>query len=189
MTNKKIEHYPWYIRLIFWHQKKKYGHILNSTLLWAKSPRVFIALSWLYTSLLRKGSPISPALRSFIIVRVSQINGCPFCVDLNTSVLMQLGIDVNKVQSLATWQKSPLFDAKEKLVLEYVEAVTSSTQEISAKLRKIMRAQFTQEELVEITAVIAFQSMSTKFNNAFGVEPQGFCSLMQKPKQSLNDRL
>lgn len=179
MTNKDsiLTQYPWYIRIIFYFQKKKYGYILNSSLIWAKSPKIFLALSRLYRSIDRNNSPISPILRSLIIVRVSQINGCAFCIDLNISVLIKRGIDLNKVQSLPNWVTSTLFDEKEKIVLEYTEAVTDSSKRISVYLKKRMNEQFSQKELVEITALIAFQNMSTKFNNAFDIKPQGFCSI------------
>lgn len=168
--------YPWYVRLIFWFQTQKYGHVLNSALVWAKSPKVFLALSWLYKTLERKNSPITPILRSLIIVRVSQLNGCSFCIDLNTSILIKNGVDLNKIELLQNWQNSNLFNEQEKLALEYTEAVTDSTKVISDNLKKRMNVRFNQEELVEITALIAFQNMSTKFNNAFGIEPQGFCA-------------
>ena len=174
---KETKHYPWYVKIIFWLQKRKYGDVLKSSLIWAKSPRIFLALSWLYGSIDRKNSPISPALRSLVIVRISQINGCSFCVDLNTTVLIERGVDLDKAEALSTWQLSSLFSDKEKLVLEYAEAVTDSTKKISDRLKAEMNKIFNEEKLVELTALIAFQNMSTKFNNAFGVEPQGFCSI------------
>lgn len=174
---EQLVHYPWYVKIIFWLQKRNYGSVLNSALIWAKSPRVFFALSWLYASLERKSSPISPVLRTLIIVRISQINGCVFCVDLNTAVLLKRGVTLEKAQALRQWQTSVLFSDLEKLVLEYAEAVTDSIQKISEVLKRQMQSHFSEAEIVELTALIAFQNMSTKFNNAFGVAPQGFCTI------------
>lgn len=168
-------HYPWYIRLIFWVQKRKYGQVLNSALVWGKSPMIFLALSWFYRCIDRKNSPLSPTLKTLIIVRVSQLNECSFCIDLNTSILIQRGFDLKKIQSLSFWQKSEVFDDLEKLVLEYTEAVTESKNKIDEQLRIRMSQHFNETEIVEITAIIAFQNMSTKFNNAFDIKPQGFC--------------
>ncbi len=170
-------YYPWYVKIIFWLQKRNYGVILNSALIWAKSPIVFLGLSWLYASLERKKSPIAPVLRTLIIVRVSQINGCAFCIDLNTSVLCKRGVSLEKAQALTYWKQSELFSDLEKLVLEYTEVVTDSNQKISEALKHQIQSYFSEEEIVEITALIAFQNMSTKFNNAFGVAPQGFCGI------------
>jgi len=47
----------------------------------------------------------------------------------------------------------------------------------SPALKRKLSQFYTPEELVEMTALIAFQNMSTTFNNAFDIEPQGFCRL------------
>lgn len=173
---KKTFKYTWRVRLIFWFQKRKYGHVLSSSLVWGKAPNIFLALTKLYRSIDRKNSPIAPDLRSLILVRVSQMNGCSFCIDLNSSVLLERGVNLDKLHDLPAWQTSTLFTDREKTVLEYTESVTSlKTVEIGLKQK--MQSLFNSTELVELTALIAFQNMSTKFNNAFGIEPQGFCVL------------
>ena len=68
--------YPWYVRLIFRLQRRNYGRELEPARLWGRTPRVFLAMSAMYGALDRKSSPLPPALRSLIQVRVSQINGC-----------------------------------------------------------------------------------------------------------------
>jgi AhpD family alkylhydroperoxidase len=166
---------PWYVRILFFVQKRNYGVVLNSARTWAKSPRVFMALSFLYGVLERKSSPLTPSLRSLVIVRISQMNGCGFCIDLNTATLLKRSVSLEKVAALARWKTSDLFDDFEKLVLEYSEAVTLSTGPVDGVLQERVQTHFTQSALVDLTALIAFQNMSTKFNNAFGIPVQGFC--------------
>jgi hypothetical protein len=66
--------YPWYLRTFFRHQRRKYGTILDSALLWARAPKQFLGVAFLYGMIDRKSSPIDPAMRSLVTVRVSQIN-------------------------------------------------------------------------------------------------------------------
>lgn len=172
-----MDKHPWYVRCIFYLQKRKYGEVLNSAKIWAKSPGLFLALSCLYGVLDRKKSPISPALRSIIIVRVSQLNSCNFCIDLNTKVLLSRNVSEEKALALENWTSSDLFTDLEKTVIEYTEAVSDSSKQLEQGLKNKIQGFFSETELVELTALIAFQNMSTKFNNAFGVEPQGFCSI------------
>lgn len=174
---KNLQDYPWYLRPFFSAQRKKYGSILNSSLLWAHSPKLFLGLSLLYGALDRKTSPISPALRSLIIVRVSQLNGCAFCIDLNSSILLQRGVPFAKVEELEDWRNSALFSDEEKTVLEYTEAITITAKRVSEDLFKHLKKFFKDDQIIELTARIAFQSMSTKFNTALDVPPQGFCKL------------
>ena len=84
--------YSWYARLFFANQRRRYGKELEPARLWARTPKVFAALSLLYGALDRRRSPIEPALRSLITVRVSQINWCAFCVDINSATGLKRGI-------------------------------------------------------------------------------------------------
>ncbi|MDO9048539.1 MAG: carboxymuconolactone decarboxylase family protein [Methylobacter sp.] len=93
-------------------------------MIWARVPGLFAAIAILYGVLDRKSSPIDPVLRSLITVRVSQINGCRFLIDINSAVLAKRTGSMNKVETLERWRESELFDNKEKVVLEYAEAVT-----------------------------------------------------------------
>ena len=82
---KQLSEYPWILWPFFWNQKRKYGAILQPGLLWARVPKLFGAVAVLYGVLDRKSSPLSPVLRSLVTVRVSQINWCRFCVDINSA--------------------------------------------------------------------------------------------------------
>src|SRR5471030_3135774 len=119
---KPLSQYPWFIRLIFWRQKRTYGRILDPGLLWGRSPWVFAAVALLYGALDRRSSPIEPVLRSLVTVRVSQINHCAFCVDINSATLAKRGVSMEKVGAISNWRGSLLFDDGERLALEYAEA-------------------------------------------------------------------
>ena len=110
-------------------------------------------------------------------VRVSQINVCPFCVDLNSATLLQRGVSIDKVKALEGWRESVLFDEREKTILEYTEAMTRSDLRVDDELVERLRAFLADDAIVELTGLIAFQNMSSKFNSALGVPAQGFCKL------------
>ncbi len=177
VSPKALSDYPWYARLFFFVQRRRYGKVLEPGLLWARSPRVFAALALLYGALDRKRSPLPPALRSLVTVRVSQVNHCAFCVDINSSTLMRRGVSEDKVLALAAWRSSPLFDGRERAALDYAEAMTYSDREVDGELMAALKQHFEDDAVVELTGLIAFQNMSSKFNAALDVPPQGFCSL------------
>jgi uncharacterized peroxidase-related enzyme len=174
---KQLSEYPWILRPFFWNQKRKYGAILQPGLLWARVPKLFGAVAGLYGVLDRKSSPLSPVLRSLVTVRVSQINWCRFCVDINSATLAKRSGSMEKVEKLAQWKESDLFDDKEKIVLEYTEAVTYSDQQVTDELIERLKGFFDDDGIVELTGLIAFQNLSSKFNSALDVPPQGFCTL------------
>ncbi len=182
VPTKPISEYPWFIRLFFWNQKRRYGQVLEPGLLWGRSPWVFATLALLYGALDRKGSPLSPVLRSLITVRVSQINHCEFCVDINSATLVKRGVPENKIEALREWQHHPLFDQAERAALEYAEAVTRSELDVDDDLMARVKEHFDDDAVVELTGLIAFQNLSSKFNSALNVAPQGFCQLPAAPR-------
>ncbi len=175
ISTKNLTHYPWYLRPFFWNQKRKYGSVLEPALLWARVPELFSTVALLYGALDRKKSPLTPELRSLVTVRVSQINWCQFCVDINSATLAKRSGSYAKVEALDQWQQSDLFDEKEKCVLEYTEAVTYTDRQVSDELFTRLKDHFDEDGLVDLTGLIAFQNLSSKFNSALDVPAQGFC--------------
>ena len=178
---KPMHKYPWYMRLFFLNQKRRYGQVLKPALLWARVPSLFFAVAILYGLLDRRQSPIDPVLRSLVMVRVSQINWCRFCVDINASLLIERAGSAEKVEALDRWRESDLFSERETAVLEYAEAMTYHGQQVSDELMARLRAFFDEDSIVEITGLVAFQNFSSKFNNALDVPAQGFCRLPSPP--------
>jgi AhpD family alkylhydroperoxidase len=177
ILEKPLHRYPWYVRQFFWKQKRKYGQVLTPGLLWGRVPKLFMAVAALYGVLDRRSSPLDPVLRSLVTVRVSQINWCRFCVDINSATLASRAGSMAKVEALEGWRDSNLFDAKEKAALEYAEAVTDSSRRVTDQLVTRLRDFFDEDAIVELTGLIAFQNLSSKFNSALDVPAQGFCRL------------
>lgn len=168
---------PWYLRPFFWNQKRRYGEVLQAALVWARRPRLFLAVAFLYGMIDSRRSPIPPALRSLLTVRVSQINHCPFCVDINARTLLRRGVPEEKVLALADWRTSPLFDEPERAALAFAEAMTESGAGVTDSIFEEVQRHFDEDAIVELAALVAFQNMSSKFNATLGVPPQGFCRL------------
>ena len=177
ISEKPLRCYPWYLRPFFWNQKRKYGQILKPGLVWGRSPLLFMAVAFLYGVLDRWRSPLDPVLRSLVTVRVSQINWCRFCVDLNSATLAKRTGSTAKVEALANWRDSQLFDEMERIALEYTETVTITGQTVSEALMARLKNHFDEDAIVELTGLIAFQNLSSKFNSALDVPAQGFCEI------------
>jgi alkylhydroperoxidase family enzyme len=91
---------------------------------------------------------------------------------------MQYGAAAEKVEAaLGNYKKSPLFSARERLALELAERMTYTGRRVTDAFFKRLKQHFSDEELVELAAVIALENFRSKFNPVFGVEPNGFCPL------------
>lgn len=182
ITTPKDHKFPWYVRLFFWNQRRKYGAVLEPARLWGRSPKVFATLASLYGAFDRGSSPLEPALRTLVTVRVSQINWCSFCVDINSATALKRGITDEKLSMLVDYPTSDLFSDKERAALAYTEVVTRSDQQPTAAHFEALHRYFDDDAIIELTGLIGFQNMSSKFNAALGVEPQGFCSTAPQPQ-------
>jgi AhpD family alkylhydroperoxidase len=168
--------YPWDVRLILGMQRRKYGRALEPALLWGRIPRALSMLTLLYRSIDRARSPLDPVLRSLLQTRISQINGCSFCVDLNSAAVLERHGSEEKLAALPLYASSALFSERERAAIAYAEAVTDSARRVDDALFARLQQSFNEQEVVELTALVAFQNMSSKFNSALGVPAQGFCA-------------
>lgn len=177
IREKALHHYPFFVRPFFWRQRQKYGQVLKPGLLWGRSPWLFAAVAILYGVLDRRKSPLNPVLRSLVTVRVSQINWCAFCVDINSNTLLQRAGVQDKVDALDHWQSADCYSHAERLALEYTEAVTRSDIQVTDDLMTRLKQAYHDDHIIELTGLIAFQNLSSKFNAALDVPAQGFCRL------------
>jgi AhpD family alkylhydroperoxidase len=172
--------YPWYVRLILAAQRRKYGAELEPARLWGRLPRSFLFLTLLYRTLDRAGSPIEPALRALVQVQVSRVNWCDFCVDLNGAAALERAVAPEKLAALDDYERSPLFTERERAALCYAQSATDPARRVDRGCFERLRARFDEQAIVELTALVAFQNLSSKFNAALGVPAQGFCALPAK---------
>ena len=84
----------------------------------------------------------------------------------------KLGTDDEKILALAEYATSPAFDERERLALEYADCMTLSDREVSDALFERLRQAFGEDTLIALTAAIAWENASSKFNRALRIESQ-----------------
>ena len=173
--------YSFFIKPLLWLQKRNFGNVLNPALLWGRRPALFWLVAGFFGYLDRKSSPVTAVVRSLVCVRVSQLNDCAFCVDANGMRLAERCDSVEKIKALANWQHSDLFNQQERDVLAYVEAMTITGKRVDETMLARLKQWYDDDTIVELTALIAFQNLSAKFNTALDVPAQGFCTLPIQP--------
>ena len=89
---------------------------------------------------------------------------------------------LDKVADVLNWRESKIFSEAERVALEYAERVTYTDQQVDDALFARVKQHFTEAQIVELTAAIAFENFRSKFNPTLGVEAQGFCVVPTKPK-------
>ncbi|HYM19637.1 MAG TPA: carboxymuconolactone decarboxylase family protein [Candidatus Kapabacteria bacterium] len=117
-------------------------------------------------------SPIEQVLLDLIDFRVSQINGCAYCLDMHSKDLWARGETEQRLYVLDAWREAPFYSDRERAALAWAEALTiipngGVTDDIYAQVR----AQFSDEEIIDLTMKVLGINMWNRLNIAFGSTP------------------
>ncbi|MEM7172317.1 MAG: carboxymuconolactone decarboxylase family protein [Pseudomonadota bacterium] len=115
---------------------------------------------------------IDGRLRALLETRVSQINGCVYCVDSHTIQARAAGETQQRLDCLSVWHECPFFDKSEQAALAWAEAVTLLPNEgASQELFDDLRGHFSDEQIVDLTLIIAQMNAWNRVAVSFGHVP------------------
>jgi AhpD family alkylhydroperoxidase len=98
---------------------------------------------------------LDQTLVHLVEIRASQINGCAHCLNMHTKAAKAAGETEQRLNLVAAWQHAPVFTDRERAALGWTEALTKLSQGYpNAEARGAVRAQFTEEEQVNLTLMI-----------------------------------
>ncbi|MDW9382439.1 carboxymuconolactone decarboxylase family protein [Chryseobacterium sp. JV558] len=116
-----------------------------------------------HTSIRKSG--IDEKLIALVELRVSQINGCAYCCSYHAKELSNFGFEQDIINRLPGWKHTNAFDSQQKLVLEWTEAIIYNKDEWQNIKSKLIE-QFTEREIVELTASITLMNTLNKLRLA-----------------------
>ncbi|MBP5991121.1 MAG: carboxymuconolactone decarboxylase family protein [Piscinibacter sp.] len=120
----------------------------------AASPEGFAAMTRLGAFV--HGCGLDHALLELVKIRVSQINGCAFCIDMHVTAARRLGQDEQRLHLLAAWREAPVFSAAERAALEWAETLTRLPDgEVPDTAYAQAEAQFSTQQLANLTLAVA----------------------------------
>ena len=170
-----VESLPASLKPIAAMQKKHFGVVLNPTRWWGRMPRLFWLVALFVGFLERKKARLNPPLRALLMTRISQLCHCAFCIDANSLRLAERCGALDKVQAVSEWRTSALFTAEERAALDYAEATTATPPQVTEAIKSELKRFYNDETITEMTALIAFQNLSARFNAALEIPSQGLC--------------
>ena len=83
-----------------------------------------------------------------------------------------LGVSDEKIEALAEYSTSPLYSEGERVALSYADSMTITGRDVSDELFARLREFYDEDQIVELTAIIAWENSSSKFNRALRVPSQ-----------------
>jgi len=112
---------------------------------------------------------LTPQLIDLVNYRVSQLNGCAFCLDMHSKDLRARGDTEQRLYMISAWREVPhLYNDRERAALAWAEAVTQlEDRQVPDEVYEMAREQFSQAELVQLTLAIVAINGWNRFNVAF----------------------
>src|SRR5579862_845516 len=86
----------------------------------------------------------------------------------------ELGVTEEQMRDLSAYRESPAFSPIERLVLDLAVAMADTPVEVPMELRARLRQNFSEAQLVELVATIAWENYRARFNRAFGIQAAGY---------------
>ena len=138
----------------------------------AATPQGMQALGSVYGYIMTSGLP--KGLVDLVYLRVSQINGCAFCIDMHSRDLLKDGVAVEKLVLVPAWREAgALFDAREQAALAWAETVTQVAQtHVPDAAYEAAAAVFAARELADLTIAIGLMNTYNRMAISFRAVPQ-----------------
>ena len=120
-------------------------------------------------------SDIDQNLFNLIDFRVSQINGCAYCLDMHSKDLRAAGETEQRLYVLDAWREAPFYSQRERAALAWAEAVTKLKDgNVPDEIYEEARCQFSEDELIDLTVAVIAINTYNRINIAFKTPAGGY---------------
>jgi AhpD family alkylhydroperoxidase len=124
---------------------------------------------------------LDPLLKSYAQIASAGVIGCSWCLDFGYFMAHNDGLDLAKVREVPRWRESSVFDAVERDVLEYAEAMSTTPLTVTDELVARLIDRLGTPAVVELTQMVALENMRSRFNSAAGLQSQGYSDVCELP--------
>ena len=153
----------------------------------AIAPAGIKALGSVYGYIVQSGLP--RPLVNLVYLRVSQINGCAYCLDMHWKDLQAEGEKEQRMYSLDAWRETPYYSDRERAALAWAEAVTNITDgHVPDEVYEQTRQHFSEQELADLTLAIAAINVWNRLSIAFRIVP-GTYQPVQKLREERREQV
>lgn len=119
-----------------------------------------------------KKSGLDLKLLELVKYRISQINGCAYCLDMHHKEAVDMGEEELRLHSLPAWRECPFYTDKERAVLAFAEAVTSTNyKDVDDEIFAALESFYSLEEIADLTLAITQINTWNRINRVFRPVP------------------
>jgi 4-carboxymuconolactone decarboxylase len=162
-------------RAIYDGLRDRYGEVLQSVAVTARHPEVLDAYLH-FERKLHRAALLEPRLKHLVELKVAAHLGCAFCIDLGSYLGAAGGVTEAQIVDLPAYRTSAAFSERERTALDYAMAMSGVRSEVPDALFARLRAEFTDEQILELTGVAAWENFRGRFNRALDLQAHGFAA-------------
>jgi AhpD family alkylhydroperoxidase len=132
------------------------------------APEIFQAALKLGDAIAKTG--LDKHYAHLIAIRASQINGCAYCINMHAREARKAGMSEWKIYLLSAWRESTIFDAKERAVLAWTDALTRASEApFSRESFSVLMKHFSELEIVGINSAVALINFWNRTTLGLGI--------------------
>lgn len=170
-----VQRYAWR------YSRKMFGKVVEPVQAAAHHNGVLMSSGALETVVAKRWTTLDPHLKWLALQATSMAIGCSWCIDYGHYEGVQTGVPAVKVRDVGRWRDSDAYDERERLVLEFADAVNCTPSAVTDDLAARLRRTFTEKELVELAGWVALENMRSRFNAGLGLRSDGFAETCEVP--------
>lgn len=175
-----------FTRLVAYVSRRRYGRVPTPVLVTARS-RWTLRGMVAYEVAMERARALDIRLEDTAVLRAAEVVSCDYCRDIGRAILLQRGIAPERVEAAARGDSASLSEV-EQTVLRYAEAMSSTPVAVDDDLVTALSRHLDDEQIVELTAAIAWENYRARFNAALGIAPQGFAAACPLPLAATETR-
>lgn len=159
-------------RLAFFLSRRSYGRVITPARVYALDSGLLLAVGLMEEVqewAKQTSAPVKQLARMLVAWRI----GCPWCLDFGTRTSEQLGITDEQLWALPDYEHSSLFSEEERTVLRYADAMTRTPVRVPDGVFEALKVRYTDRQILEITAAIAWENFHARVNHALDLEAEG----------------
>ena len=147
--------------------RKRMGFVPNSQRIMQRKPVILRAYSQLTASIWDPKGKVDNRLKRLISHVASRAAGCQYCMAHTADGAARLGVEQDKIDAVWDYQTSPLFSAAERAALDVAVAAGCVPNAVTDEMFMELRKHWSEEQIVEIVAVIALFGFLNRWNDTF----------------------
>jgi 4-carboxymuconolactone decarboxylase len=160
-------------KYVYREARKRYDRDLEPMAVMGHSRKVLAAVGG-FELPLEKFKAVDKKLMALGELKAAVMVGCEFCIDIGSHVSARAGVTDEQLLALPHHREATCFSELERLVIDYADGMTRTPAVVTDELFAALRAHFDEQQLVELTAAIAWENWRARFNWAFDIGAAGF---------------